>query len=84
MLYKLDNHIYNKGTLKNKKSKSQTKKQYIYKIWFDFVILEDGNKITTQKVDIDCTEVYDERGYIHKEKVLKIFKPLLKEQVSKV
>ena len=62
----------------------EEKKQYIYKIWFDFVILEDGNKITTQKVDIDCTEVYDERGYIHKENVIKYFKSLFKDQISKI
>ena len=37
-------------------------KKYIYKIWFDFSFLEDGNMITTQKADINCTEVYDERG----------------------
>lgn len=59
-------------------------KKYIYKIWFDFTIQEDGNKITTQKVDIDCTKVYDERGYIHKDKVVHIFKTLFKDQISKI
>ena len=58
-------------------------KKHIYKLWFDF-ILEDGQKHVSDKFDFNCTEIYDERGYIHKEKAIKIFKPLLKEQVSKV
>ena len=59
-------------------------KKYIYKIWFDFTFLEDGNMITTQKAEINCTEVYDERGYIHKDKVIKYFKGLFKDQLSKI
>ena len=59
-------------------------KKYIYKIWFDFFIKEDENKITSSKAEIDCTEVYDERGYIHKDKVIKYFKSLFKDHISKV
>ena len=59
-------------------------KKYMYKLWFDFTIQDTGNIITTQKVDINCTEVYDERGYIHRDKVIKLFKALFKDQVSKV
>ena len=62
----------------------EDKQKYIYKICFDFIFLEDGNKITTQKVDINCTEVYDERGYIHKDKVIKYFKAIFKDQLSKI
>ena len=60
-------------------------RKHIYKIWFDFSFLESQNKpITTEKFDINCTEVFDERGYIHKEKVTKIFKKLFREQITKV
>ena len=59
-------------------------KKHIYKIWFDFTIIGNEKKITTEKKDINCIEVYDERGYIHKDKVLKFFKALFKEQISKI
>ena len=58
-------------------------RKHIYKIWFDFSIQDSESIITSQKTDINCTEVYDERGYIHKDKVINIFKALFKEQVSK-
>ena len=58
-------------------------KKHIYKLWFDFTYLEDGKMVTSEKVDINCTEVYDERGYIHKDKAIKFFKSLFKEQISK-
>ena len=59
-------------------------KKYIYKIWFDFYILEDNSKVTTKKAEINCTEVYDERGYIHRDKVIKYFKNLFKEHIAQV
>ena len=63
----------------------EEEKKHIYKIWFDFSFLENKNKsITTEKFDINCTDIYDERGYIHREKIQKIFKELFKQQVSKV
>ncbi len=62
----------------------EDKKRHIYKLWFDFTFLENPNKITTKKIDINCTEVYDERGYIHKDRVIKFFKPILKQHITEI
>ena len=59
-------------------------KFYIYKIWFDFSIEGKKEKITTEQTDIDCTRVYDERGYIHRDQVIKYFKDVLKAELSKI
>ena len=67
-----------------KHSDIEDEKKYIYKLWFDFTFFESQNKITTKKVDINCTEVYDERGYIHKDKVIKFFKPIFKQHITEI
>jgi len=59
-------------------------KNHIYNIWFDFTIQGEKNKTSTEKSEIDCTEVYDERGYLHRDKIIKYFKALFKDQLSKI
>ena len=80
------------GELKNKnKKKLDVKEMKIfsevknrtskYEIWFEFDFGKE--KKTTNKDVINCPEVFDERGYIHKDKLNKIFDKILNEKVSK-
>lgn len=57
---------------------------YIYLIWFDFVTLEGDKLFTSKKRKIDCTKVVDERGYIHREKVIHSFKSIFKKEIKKI
>ena len=61
----------------------EEKDSSIYDLWFDFITLENGKKITSEKQQIKCTEVYDERGYIHKDNVIKLFMNIFKKEVAK-
>ena len=59
------------------------KRKHIYKMWFDF-IFEDNQAVTTDISEINCTDVYDERGYVHSDKVLKTLKHIIKSTVPKI
>ena len=59
------------------------KRKHIYKFWFDF-IFEDNQTVTTEISEINCTNVIDEKGYIHGDKVLKILKNVIKRIIPKV
>ena len=76
----------NKYTIKEIKihSNIDEKKPSVYEIWFDFDILEDNKIITSKKKKINCISVYDERGYIHREKVIQSFKSIFKKEIRKI
>ena len=59
------------------------KKKHIYKLWFDFVF-EDGQATTSDITEINCTDVYDERGYIHGDKVIKQLKNIIRSIFPKI
>ena len=56
----------------------------VYEIWFDFITLEDNKIFTSKKKKINCISVYDERGYVHREKVIQSFKSILKKEIRKI
>ena len=55
-----------------------------YNIWFNFTALQDNKKFNSEIRKIDCTKVYDERGFIDKEATNRFFKSILDEEVSKI
>jgi hypothetical protein len=55
---------------------------HIYELSFEF-ILSNGSKTPPEKVTLDCTQLFDERGYILKPAVHSQFKAKLDEQISK-
>ena len=59
------------------------KKKHIYKLWFDFK-MEDRTIVKTDINEINCTEVYDERGYIHSDKVNKFLRNIIKTTIPKI
>ena len=59
-------------------------KTSIYNIWFNFTALQDGTKHKSEVRQIDCTKVYDDRGFIDKEATNKFFKAILDEELAKV
>ena len=50
------------------------KRKHIYKLWFDLTLDNSKENVKTDISEINCTEVFDERGYLHKDKVLKMLK----------
>ena len=56
----------------------------IYDIWFVFQVHENNQTFTSEKYTIDCTKVYDERGYAVKEEIIKYFNDILKNALTKV
>ena len=78
------------GEIKNNKKKFDEIKIFsdvknrtsVYEIWFEFN--SGGNKKLSEKDFISCTDVYDERGYIHKDKLNKIFDKILNKYVNKI
>lgn len=69
--------------IKNIKVSSDVKEfQHLYTIWFDF-ITTGGKKVQSDKVEIDSTQLFDERGYISKEGVFRKFKEVLDGQLVK-
>jgi len=56
----------------------------IYNLWFDFTFLDDKKTASSDKIKIDCTEIFDERGYLHKDKLTKIFKAIFKGELEKI
>ena len=63
---------------------NNNKRKHIYKLWFDLKLDNTKEIIKTDVTEINCTEVFDERGYIHKEKVLKILKNFIKSTIPKI
>ena len=59
------------------------KKKHIYKLWFE-LIFDDNKKIKTDVFDINCTEIYDDRGYIHRDKILKVLRNFIKATFPKI
>ena len=59
------------------------KKKHIYKLWFE-LIFEDGSEVLTDVSEINCTRVYDEKGYSHGDKISKIMKKIVKSKISKI
>ena len=59
------------------------KKKHIYKLWFDF-IFQDNQAVVSDISEINCTEVYDERGYIHNDQVVKKLRNIIKAIIPKV
>ena len=59
------------------------KRKHIYKLWFDFIFY-DNSSVTSDITEINCTEVYDERGYIHNDKVVKQLRNIIKAIIPKV
>ena len=60
------------------------KRKHIYKLWFDLILDNSKEKVKTDISEINCTEVIDERGYIHRDKVLKILKSIIKSTIPKI
>ena len=56
----------------------------IYLIWFDFILFEDNKIIKSIKRKIDCTKVYDERGHIYANRVIRSFKSIFKKEIKKI
>ena len=59
------------------------KRKHIYKLWFDFK-LDDKTTKKTEISEINCTDVYDERGYIHNDKVTKFLRNIIKTNIPKI
>ena len=59
------------------------KKKHIYKLWFD-IKMDNKEIIKTNISEINCTDVYDERGYIHKDKFMKILREIIKSTIPKI
>ena len=56
----------------------------IYEIWFDFTVYEDNKIFISNKRKIDCTKIYDERGYIYRNRVIQCFKSIFKKELKKI
>ena len=59
------------------------KRKHIYKFWFDF-IFEDNQAVSTDISEINCTNVIDERGYVHNDKVIKILRNIIKSTIPDI
>ena len=59
-------------------------KTSIYNIWFNFSVIQDNKIFKSEIRQIDCTKVYDERGFIDKDAVNRYFKSILDEQLAKI
>ena len=59
------------------------KRKHIYKLWFDFIFY-DNQAVSSDISEINCTEVYDERGYIHNDKVVNKLRNIIKTIIPKV
>ena len=59
-------------------------KTSIYNIWFNFSVVQDNKIFKSEIRQIDCTKVYDERGFIDKEATNKFFKTILNEELAKI
>ena len=59
-------------------------KTSIYNIWFNFSVIQDNKIFKSEIRQIDCTKVYDERGFIDKEATNKFFKTILNEELAKI
>ncbi len=53
-----------------------------YELWFDF-ITTNGQAVPSDRITVDCTELCDERGYVVKSAVIRKFKSILDEQLTK-
>ena len=60
------------------------KTPFIYEIWFEFITLENNKIFISKKNKIDCTKVYDERGYLHEERVIQSFKSIFKREIKQI
>ena len=60
------------------------KRKHIYKLWFDLTLDNSKENVKTDISEINCTEVFDERGYLHKDKVLKMLKNYIKATIPKI
>ena len=65
-------------------SKIDNNNPSIYLIWFDFIFSENIDIYTSPKRTINCIYVYDERGYLHYERVIHIFKSIFKKEIRKI
>lgn len=54
---------------------------HIYNLGFEFETL-DGRIIPTDKIELDCTKLCDERGYVNANLVTKQFKSILDDQLT--
>lgn len=54
---------------------------HMYNLWFDFITL-DGRKIQSEKVEVDCTKLCDERGNVKSEMVFQQFKSIFDHQLA--
>ena len=61
-----------------------SKRKHIYKLWFELIFNDGKERIKTDISEINCIEVFDEKGYIHKDKVLKFVKNIIKATIPKV
>ena len=46
--------------------------------------MDNKEIIKTNISEINCTDVYDERGYIHKDKFMKILREIIKSTIPKI
>ena len=60
------------------------KRKHIYKLWFDLTLDNSKENVKTDISEINCTEVFDERGYLHKDKVLRMLKNYIKATIPKI
>ena len=81
-------NIKNKNlNVKNMKIFSEIKNRTNkYEIWFefDFDIGNDNKKFLSGRDVFNCNDVFDERGYIHKDKLYKIFDKIFNNVISKL
>ena len=56
----------------------------IYNLWFEFVTVEGGKVFKSAISQIDCTEVCDEMGYVHRDIVAKKFDDILNKEMVKI
>jgi hypothetical protein len=54
---------------------------HIYNLGFELITL-DGRIIPTEKVELDCTKLCDEMGYVNSDLVSKQFKSILDDQLT--
>ena len=55
----------------------------IYNLWFEFVTVE-GKVFKSETSQINCTEVCDEMGYVHRDIVAKKFDDILNKEIVKI
>jgi hypothetical protein len=56
---------------------------HFYELWFEFVNLEN-KKFSSEKRNIDCSKICDDRGYVQKDLVIEKLKEIISQEISKI